>query len=326
MAECLEFQPGIDQTVDDSSFLFSRGQFVLRVDKALFSNVVTAVQRTANLPGGAVRNLPGGASIEGMKGVESFSAEVADAKKEFELGRVHNSLARIRQIEMQFNSIAGRWNAQAGGVLASARQGKQAVPLQKLNEVKNAQAKMRQLTAPATKSFRDLITALEHTVASQGDAEKDPSKEVRATDEQSTSTATARSSTRQAIRNEDAADEEQPSASQQSVDAAPKEEVPGLSLLGKFADKYRFGPKLQVKVGDNRKRHLSPKLEQGRFYFVQGMQPPTVVRVREIRSQAVLVYDALHGNETLIDSFRLRTLLGRGIWLLTPWTSNASGT
>jgi len=304
---------------------------VLRVDKALFSNVVTAVQRTANLPGGAVRNLPGGASIEGMKGVESFSAEVADAKKEFELGRVHNSLARIRQIEMQFNSIAGRWNAQAGGVLASARQGKQAVPLQKLNEVKNAQAKMRQLTAPATKSFRDLITALEHAVASQGDAEKDSSKEVRTTDEQSPSTATttARSSTRQAPRNEDAVDEdavddEQPSASQQSVDAAPKEEVPDLASLGKFADKYRFGPKLQVKVGESRKRHLSPKLEQGRFYFVQGMQPPTVVRVREIRSQAVLVYDALHGNETLIDSFRLRTLLGRGIWLLTPWSS-ASG-
>ncbi|TWT95517.1 hypothetical protein [Neorhodopirellula pilleata] len=295
---------------------------MLRVDKALFSNVVTAVQRTANLPGGAVRNLPGGASLEGMKGVESFSAEVADAKKEFELGRVHNSLARIRQIEMQFNSIAGRWNAQAGGILASARQGKQAVPAQKLNEVKNAQAKMRQLTAPATKSFRDLITALEHAVASRNDAEEasDQASEQRtsSTDLVSTSAIASGSPTGPAVSNEKPLDDEEESVASRSFDSEPRKEVPDLAVLGKFAEKYRFGPKLEVKISESRKRHISPKLEEGRFYFVQGMQPPTVVRVREIRSSAVLVYDALHGNETLLDSFRLRTLIGRGIWLLTP--------
>ena len=265
---------------------FQSRTVVLRVDTALFSNVVTSVQRTANLPGGAVRNLPGGASIEGMKGVESFAAEVADAKKEFELGRLHNALARVRQIEMQFNSIAGRWNAQAGGILASARQGKQAVPAQKLNEVKNAQAKMRQITAPATKSFRDLITALEHAVASQSDAGKDSGGDSKKTDNDSPSLE---------------------------------------SSLGKFADKYQLGPKLEIKISAGRKRHISPKLEEGCFYFIQGIQPPTVVRVREIRSKSVLVYDALHGNETLLDSVRLRTLLGQGIWLLTPSSRSDGG-
>src|SRR6056297_2648987 len=141
---------------------------MLRVDPSLFSNVVTAVQRTGHLPGGAVRGLPGGVSVEGLRGVDSFASEIADAKKEFELGRVHSSLQRVRQLEMQFGSIVGRWNATVSTVVASARQGKQGLSLQKLQEVKNAQAKMRSLTSPATKTFRDLVTALEHYVAAGG--------------------------------------------------------------------------------------------------------------------------------------------------------------
>ena len=93
---------------------------MLRVDTALFSNVVTAVQRTGNLPGGAVRGLPNGVSIEGLKGVDSFAAAVADAKREFELGRIHNAAQQIRQLETQFNSIAGRWNATADAMIVLA--------------------------------------------------------------------------------------------------------------------------------------------------------------------------------------------------------------
>lgn len=305
-------------------FVIPREFVVLRVDKSLFSNVVTAAQRTANLPGGAIRNLPGGASIDGMKGVESFSAEVADAKKEFELGRIHNALARVRQIEMQFNSIVGRWNAQTGGVLASARQGKQALPAQKLNEIKNAQSKMRQLTAPATKAFRDLVTALEHAVASQGDAASaEPDESPTPTNGVGRVKVAPSSNANRADVEERATVDRAVTTGAVTTGAiadSGQGDVPDLNRLGRFADKYRFGPKLQLKVAANQKRQISPKLEEGRFYFVEGLSPSTVIRVREIRSRSVLVFDALNGNETLWDTFRLRTLLNQGIWLLMPWS------
>lgn len=300
---------------------------MFRVDKALFSNVVTTVQRTANLPGGAIRNLPGGASLEGIKGVESFAAEVADAKKEFELGRVHNAVSRARQLEMQFNSIVGRWNAQAGAIIASARQGKQGLPLQKLNEVKNAQAKMRQITAPAIKSFRDLITALDHAVASHGDAVQTSDVEGKTTDENKAATvATERTSA--AVETEAETEAETPSEEPNKTPASKQEvhdvALPNLDRLGKFADKYRFGSKLELKLGANQKRHISPKLEEGRFYFVQGFDPPTVIRVREIHSQSVLVFDAFNGNESLLKASHLKALLSKGMWLLMPWSKTST--
>lgn len=279
---------------------------MLRVDTALFSNVVTAVQRTGNLPGGAVRGLPNGASIEGLKGVDSFAAAVADAKREFELGRIHNASQQIRQLENQFNSIAGRWNAGVSTIVSSARQGRNQLPLQKLNEVKNAQSKMRQVISPAVKSFRDLVTALEFVVAS-GSGTNDEKPDLQ--DEPNE------------IEEEQVSEIVESSASPKAMPSGKPSLPSGLTLemLGKFADKYQYGPKLAMRTSDSGKRYLSPKLEEGKFYFCKGLNPPGVVRVREIQSQAIIVFDALAAREAMLSSAQLQVLLGEGIWLLVPW-------
>ncbi|QEG02872.1 hypothetical protein Mal15_69930 [Stieleria maiorica] len=146
---------------------------MVQIEPAHFSNVIGAVQRTASLTGGAVRGLPGGVVIGGLPGVASFASSISDAQKEFQLGRVHSALERVRQLETSFNGITGRWNSNAMSVISSAKQGRQAVPLAKLNEVKNAQTRMQQLIRPAEKAFRDLVTALEHEVAMEGRREED---------------------------------------------------------------------------------------------------------------------------------------------------------
>lgn len=296
---------------------------MLRVDTALFSNVVTAVQRTGNLPGGAVRGLPNGVSIEGLKGVDSFAAAVADAKREFELGRIHNAAQQVRQLETNFNSIAGRWNATVTTIVSSARQGRNQLPLQKLNEVKNAQSKMRQVTSPATKAFRDLITALEHVIANGGDSDvgsdgdggepkagsQDEANDHSAATETATDEATAKVT------------EQATELSARSTKSSGQPTLPtGLSLemLGKFADKYQYGPRLAMRTSDSGKRYLSPKLEEGKFYFFKGLDPPGVIRVREIQTQAILVFDALSAQETRMSAAQLQVLLGDGIWLLVP--------
>lgn len=154
---------------------------LVQLEAAHFSNVIGAIQRTASLTGGAVRGLPGGVVIGGLPGVASFASSISDAQKEFQLGRVHASLERIRQLETSFNGITGRWNSTVMSVISSAKQGRQAVPLAKLNEVKNAQTRMQQLIRPAEKAFRDLVTALEHEVAMEGrrvDATADESSDV----------------------------------------------------------------------------------------------------------------------------------------------------
>ena len=282
---------------------------MLRVDTALFSNVVTAVQRTGNLPGGAVRGLPNGVSIEGLKGVDSFAAGVADAKREFELGRIHNASQQIRQLENQFNSIVGRWNATVTTIVSSARQGRNQLPLQKLNEVKNAQSKMRQVISPAVKSFRDLVTALEFVIASGGTTdEPTPDTQDETPDAQDE---TPKPSVSEAI--------EGLQPKPPKVVASGQPSLPtGLTLemLGKFADKYQFGPKLAMRTNDSGKRYLSPKLEVGKFYFCKGLNPPAVVRVREVQSQAIVFFDALAARESMMSSAQLQELLGKGIWLL----------
>ena len=141
---------------------------MISVEPALFSNIIITVQRTNSLAGGSVSGLPNGVVIEGLKGVSSFGSDIAEAQKEYELGRIRSALDRIRQIETQFNGIAGRWSAQVNQVVSSARQGRQQLSIQKLNEVKNAQTKMQQLVGPASKSFQDLVCAMEHAVSSEG--------------------------------------------------------------------------------------------------------------------------------------------------------------
>lgn len=268
---------------------------MMRVDTALFANVVTSVQRTGNLPGGAVRGLPGGTAVEGLKGVDSFASAIADAKREYELGRVHNAASQIRQLETQFNSIAGRWNATVNTIISSARQGRQQLPSQKLTEVKNAQSKMRQLTSPATKTFRDLVTALEQAIAAGGSEEEsdaDPSVDPEPQTEL----------------------ESAPVSS--AIEPAKPPSTPDINLLGNFADKYRFGPQLEMIKGEGKRAYLSPNFEAGKFYFLQGTQPPTVVRIREIRPKSVIVFDAASGGETQITTVELKRLVGDGIWLL----------
>lgn len=273
---------------------------MLRVDPVLFSNVATAVQRTGNLTGGGVRGLPGGVVIEGLQGVGSFAADLTDAQMEFKLGRIHSAAQRVRQLEMQFNGIVGRWNATANGVITAARQGKQNLPLQKLNEVKNAQSKMGQLTRPANKAFRDLISALEHAIASADDATTE----------------------------EPLPDSDSPTEPQRDDSVAAKEtpqpapppvpQHPDLQLLGRFAEKYRYGEQLKIQRGDDGKSRISPKFEIGKFYLLEGLVPPTVVRVRELKHQEMLVFDPQQSRELLLSAIELKMLLRKGIWLLKP--------
>ena len=161
---------------------------MIKVERALFSNVISAVQRTANLPGGGVRGIPGGVVIKGLDGVASFGADIQEAQKEYEKGRIRTSLERVRQLDAQFQGISSRWESTANNVLSSARSGTDQIPMQKLNEVKNAQTKMAQLTRPAAKAFQDLVTALETAVANEGREQADEEAEA---DEQAAKDAAA---------------------------------------------------------------------------------------------------------------------------------------
>ncbi|EMI55263.1 hypothetical protein [Rhodopirellula sallentina] len=278
---------------------------MIRVDPILFSNVSTAIQRTANLTGGAVRGLPNGIVIEGLKGINSFNSEMAEAQKEFNQGRVQSSLQRVRQMEMTFNGIAGRWNSTVGSIVTSARQGKNNLSIQKLNEVKNAQAKMQQLTGPVTKTFRDLITALDHAVSN----EDDKSDAQHTIDSPPQSDAPASNET-----------ESESADRQVRVDGATahREETPDPNLLERFAEKYQYGPRLRVEAGADGKARVRPKIESGQFYFMQGIDPPAVVRVRDVQRQSVIVFDSRRSLEVAIDSGELKRLLREGIWLLQP--------
>ena len=80
---------------------------MIQVDRALFSNVATSIQRTSNLPGGGVSGLPGGVVIRGLQGVGSFAADIQDAQKEFERGRARTSLERVRQLDSLFPKRSG---------------------------------------------------------------------------------------------------------------------------------------------------------------------------------------------------------------------------
>ncbi|EMI42840.1 hypothetical protein [Rhodopirellula sp. SWK7] len=277
---------------------------MIRVDSILFSNVSTAIQRTANLTGGAVRGLPGGNVIEGLKGINSFNSELAEAQKEFNQGRAQSSLQRVRQMEMTFNGISGRWNSMVGSIIASARQGKMNLSLQKLNEVKNAQAKMQQLTGPVNKTFRDLISALDHAVSNEG----------HASDGETTSDDDANSPSLGTSEDPNQTTDENSSTA--SVPTPP--ETPDPNLLERFAEKYQYGPKLKIETGADRKARIRPKIESGQFYFMNGIDPPGVVRVREVQRQSIVIYDSRHGAEASIDAAALKRLLDAGIWLLEP--------
>jgi hypothetical protein len=278
-----------------------RTQGMIRVDPSHFSNVIGAVQRTGSLTGGAVRGLPNGVVIGGLKGINSFASGIAEAQKEFQLGRTQATLERIRQIEMQFNGIVGSWDSTVRSLIAAAKQGRQQLPLQKLNEVKNAQARMQQLTGPASKAFRDLVTALEHTVTMEGHESANAQREAAASEP--------------AKQTDVAPDPEKtPATSRPTV--VCEDETPDASALGSFAANYRCGPKLRLQRGGDKKARIVPKLERDKFYFVAGLDPPRVIRVKELQKKAVLVFDTLQSTEVMIEARELSGLIKQGIWIL----------
>ncbi|MDB4353365.1 hypothetical protein N9Z64_01405 [bacterium] len=284
---------------------------MISVEPALFSNIIITVQRTNSLAGGSVSGLPNGVVIEGLKGVSSFSSDIAEAQKEYELGRIRSALDRIRQIETQFNGIAGRWSAQVNQVVSSARQGRQQLSIQKLNEVKNAQTKMQQLAGPASKSFQDLVCALEHAVSSEGR-------------ENTNDTTLNDTDTHQNVK-----EEQNPTLLDASPNTPTQSEVvetqtketnptPDANLLGSYMTNYRYGEKLIVKRGLDKVARLVPRLEKNKFYFGCGFEPPRVFRVRELKRDTVILYDTMVGEDVLLDSSELKAQIRLGIWSLSP--------
>jgi hypothetical protein len=276
---------------------------MLQVDTAHFSNVVSSVQRTGSLAGGAIGGLPNGVVVAGLQGINSFGSDIAEAKREFELGRVRTALERVKQLENQFNGIASRWNATVGSLISSAKQGRQKLSLQKLNELKNAQVRMQQLTGPASKAFQDLVTALEHAVTREGRESEEATVET-----------TADESTGQL----DAPAAPPTPAPELPVEPStePPEQTPDADALGSFAANYRCGPKLQLRRGADNKTRIVPKLEIDKFYFLAGLEPPRVVRVRELQAKAVIVFDPHQARELLIEAQELTRLIKQGIWIL----------
>jgi hypothetical protein len=278
-----------------------RTQGMIRVDPSHFSNVIGTVQRTGSLTGGAVRGLPNGVVIAGLTGINSFASGIAEAQKEFQRGRIQASLERIRQIEIQFNGIVSRWDSTVMSLISAAKQGRQQLPLQKLNEVKNAQTRMQQLSGPASKAFRDLVTALEYTVASEG-RESSAAERDAAASEPSKETDVA-------------SDPEQALASS-GPGVVSEDETPDANALGSFAANYRCGPKLQLQRDGDKKTHIVPKLKKDTFYFVASFDPPRVIRVKELQKKAILVIDSLQSAEAMIEARELSGLVKQGIWVL----------
>ena len=294
---------------------------MISVEPALFSNIIITVQRTNSLSGGSVSGLPNGVVIEGLKGVSSFGSDISEAQKEYELGRIRSALDRIRQIETQFNGIAGRWTAQVNQVVSSARQGRQQLSIQKLNEVKNAQTKMQQLVGPASKSFQDLVCALEHAVSSEGRESTQDSAESTSTVTDATTTTNSTPASEPSGSNQDSSNESKTEGVQ---DARCTEEVvtaPDADLLGSYISNYRFGDMLVVKKGEDKVSRLVPRLEKNKFYFACGFEPPRVFRVRDIQRGKVILYDTILGEDVLLDSSELKTQIRHGIWSLRPKNS-----
>ena len=255
---------------------------MLQVDPSLFANVILAVQRTSRLPGGSVSGLPNGVVIDGLQGVSSFGSDISEAQKDFEKGRIQQSLARVRQIESQFSGISGRWSSTVVGLISTAKQGRQQLPMQKLNEVKNAQSKMVQLTSPVEKAFRDLVSALEHAV------------------------------TVEAHESEEA---EQNGSHQNDTNREPESQLPE-----QFARDYQRGEKLRLTKTSNDRTTIEPTLKKNGMYFVAGLDPPSLLKVKGLQHQAVVFDNKTTDAEQIISSRDLKTLIRKGIWVVVPAT------
>lgn len=125
-----------------------------------FSLVLAAIQRTERLPGGDIRGLPNGRSIEGLRGLQGFPVEFSEAEKEFQQGRSRSALDRVIQMESRFAAISSQWESQIASLLIDIRRGEQLKNLEKLKALKSAQVSMQRLISPVRKSFQDLRTSL----------------------------------------------------------------------------------------------------------------------------------------------------------------------
>ena len=255
-------------------------------------------------PAGGVRGLPGGAVLGGLQGVGAFSSDIQDAQKEFEKGRVRSALERIRQIEGHFQGIAGRWNSMATTIVSGARTGSQQISIQKLNEVKSAQAKMNQLTRPASKSLQDLVTALEHALTNLGreDASDEPvdSEDSAENAQQSDDSAETKKDNQRSLTDDESSDK------------------PNEDLLGQFAMNYVFGDKLKLAKRSDGKVRIVPALEENKFFFFAGTEPPRVFRIREVARNSIIVFDPRIATESMMDQNELKSMLRSGIWKLEP--------
>lgn len=288
-----------------------RGEYgkMIQVDRSLFSNAMAAVSRTGNLPGGGVHGLPNGVVLRGLQGVGSVGSDVQDAQKEFEKGRIQTSLERIRQIESLFQGIAGRWNATASTIINGARSGAQQVSLHKLNEVKTAQSKMQQLIRPASKALQDLIGALELALTNDGRSEIVPEQQSAASPQQPETAPTAEA--------EPIVEAQAETETETEVDDSDQEsDELDSNLLGQFATNYVFGNRLKLKKDANNKVHVDPALQENRFYFFHGAEPPRVFRIREIRRKEIVVFDPHFAAESIITAGEMKSMLQAGIWCL----------
>ena len=272
-----------------------------RKDASHFSHVLAAVQRTGSLPGGAIRGLPNGNNIDGLQGIHTFALQIADSQKEFQLGRVRSALEQIKQLEVHFDCIANRWNSSISSLISDIRQGKQLKNLEKLKELKAGQIRMQQLVSSAPKAFQDLVSALDHDAIAKG---REPADE----------------NCESAPRNQGtqwfSVEEPNVTPAHSRQTASSDNWKPEASVLGRYAFNYQCGPKLQLTRDAEKKVGVVPKLEHGKFYFLAGLEPPRVIRIRELQPRGILVYDTHRLQETTPTTNEFADLIRKGVWVL----------
>ena len=254
---------------------------MIRLEDAHFSNLIGAVQRTASLPGGAIRDLPNGGVVDGLIGVTTFASAIADAQKEFRMGRPRQSLERIRQLESNFSGISGRWNGMVQSYIAGARQGRQSISLGRLNELKQAESRMQQLVGPVNKAFRDLVSALQYEVSMEGrDFEtsngSDPSD----------------------------GDSEDPTAT--------------IKLPSGFEERFECGQQLELRRGKDKRTTVVPQLERRSHYLISEDEGQRVIQITSIEQKSLDAIDAADGTRVVIGGSDLLGLIGNGMWKLEP--------
>ncbi len=284
------------------------GEAMRRTDASHFSHVLSAVQRTTSLPGGEIRGLPNGRSVDGLKGIQPFALELSEAQKEFEQGRLRSALDRVKQLEVQFNVLFSRWEAVVNALLDDIRQSKNIKNLDKLKDLKAAQVRMLQLVIPARKTFQDLMSALDHDAVVIA-RESSGASSVKASVDHMKRPETAHFGANPVDSRED---ENLLSPGPECSDHVKPDE----SALGGFASNYECGTKLEHRDDPQAALAVEPAFEQNRFYFLAGAKPPRVIRVRNLQPNGIVVFDTLGSCEALIEKDDLIELLNAGIWLL----------